>query len=738
MPIPDSDINRTIITLPPTTTIGALRDRIPPDERRVRWIVVPLDDEKFAVFKFTDVILYFQEGTGLPMAERWMLEQTLADLAGFLDKRARESVDRETGELDKIRRTWNPLRDDPLVVLSNGQIVGVLKSSKRGGTSNIDYLDRLAPRANGGTKGPKRNGGDAREEAAPPGAEGLPERSELPHAEPPKQHAEPPSPAPPPIAPSPQRPTPRYFTARFQDHDPAEPLQVGETYTLAFNVELEQVQGAIATGQVPEDKLFDRDTQELVITVQLVSEDFDILTTPQKLFLPRQGRSRNTARLNVTPRRNGEGIITALYMKEGNIIQAMTLRLNVGMPDKQGVLGSQTLGRPPEQAAIVQRRDVSLWIEASGNNFRLNVLGAAGASATLPITGPELEQAINDARSVLNKIVLWQDKGKAVYQEGIDIPASVNAQTLPLLAEAGWLLFREIFLHTGADEQTRRVAARLRELAQKQFLKIQIASRELLLPWGILYMADQFDPNNINPELFLGFKHIVEHIPFQPNMDVIDGTIPSQPQLTISLNLNQDIDRQMGYPLIANQQKYWSQQAARGVQIITRTDAGTVVKALAEANTPDQIAYFYCHAVTKSLAEGGPNNSLLEFGENQSLTLRDLTIRASNEVRLANTPLIFINACESAELSPLFYKGFMPYFVDKGARGMIGTECPVPALFAADWAQKFFDLFLAGKSIGQIFLDLRREYYFKHNNLLGLLYAVYCDADTEIAPALLT
>jgi hypothetical protein len=99
-------------------------------------------------------------------------------------------------------------------------------------------------------------------------------------------------------------------------------------------------------------------------------------------------------------------------------------------------------------------------------------------------------------------------------------------------------------------------------------------------------------------------------------------------------------------------------------------------------------------------------------------------------------PLVFINACESAELSPLFYEGFVPYFMAKGARGVIGTECKTPALFAAEWARRFFDRFLAGGSLGQIALDLRREFFYEHNNLLGLLYALYVDGDTQIVPGL--
>jgi hypothetical protein len=77
----------------------------------------------------------------------------------------------------------------------------------------------------------------------------------------------------------------------------------------------------------------------------------------------------------------------------------------------------------------------------------------------------------------------------------------------------------------------------------------------------------------------------------------------------------------------------------------------------------------------------------------------------------------------------------MPYFTRKGARGMIGTECETPAVFGAAWARRFFEEFLAGtKPLGQVFLQLRREFYFDHNNVLGLAYALYCDADTQIVP----
>jgi hypothetical protein len=72
----------------------------------------------------------------------------------------------------------------------------------------------------------------------------------------------------------------------------------------------------------------------------------------------------------------------------------------------------------------------------------------------------------------------------------------------------------------------------------------------------------------------------------------------------------------------------------------------------------------------------------------------------------------------------------------KGARGVIGTECRTPGIFAAEWAQRFFARFLDGEALGTLTLSLRREFLERHGNPLGLLYAVHCDGDTRVQPGL--
>jgi hypothetical protein len=278
---------------------------------------------------------------------------------------------------------------------------------------------------------------------------------------------------------------------------------------------------------------------------------------------------------------------------------------------------------------------------------------------------------------------------------------------------------------------------RLRLLAQQSPLKLQIVSQHFFLPWGMLYLGD--DPDHLDVENFLGMRHILEHIPLQASPPIYRPEISSSPALSVSLNIDPSIDQAMGADFVARQVNFWQAvSGSGGVQVAVRQNDQDWLQAMKEPPT-DQLLYFYGHAVTPPADDpAGPDGAALGFANQKRVSLRDLRLRDPQTRRFPGQPLVFINACESAELSPLFYGGFMPYFTAKGARGMIGTECEVPAVFAAEWARRFFERFLyQEQSVGRAFLELRREFYRQHNNLLGLLYALYCDGDTRVSPAVI-
>src|SRR5207247_4028740 len=118
--------------------------------------------------------------------------------------------------------------------------------------------------------------------------------------------------------------------------------------------------------------------------------------------VPRVGKSENKASFDIEPKHAGEGIINAVFLKDGNFIQLLTLRLNTG--STQSLL-SESMSRPLDAAFSVQPRDLSLVIINMGNGFKVILTGAVYAEATLPITLSELDEMIAQSRKSLQEIV---------------------------------------------------------------------------------------------------------------------------------------------------------------------------------------------------------------------------------------------------------------------------------------------------------------------------------------------
>jgi hypothetical protein len=711
MSIARSELTRAFLVVDEWATVREVRDRVEAAGDSWVFVVVRLATGQYAILWLVELIQVLQSlygGTPLP----GMLDTALSQVPNLLAPRAVDPVEQESMGTGQARRLARTVPGKRLVVLEGGEVVGVLEGARMRDAQGVD-LDWL------------RAVPEAYEEAAPVA---TPKRPGVLIGGEAEEAAGEPSP---PVEAEPEE---RWINAEIEGHDKEKPLRMGQVYTLAFDVDTVVRATSLVTG-ARFGYEFAEGEQVVDLTVQLESDDFEIHTPPQALRVPRVGRSENKARFNIKPRHEGEGIVNAVFLKDGNFIQVITLRLYTG-----DLFSSRSLGRPVDAAFAVKPRDLNLTILNTVAGFQLIMSGAVGAMATLPITLEELERWVVEVRQVLqDDIVYMKDShGGYVYQRGIDIPPEANRAAMQRLARAGYRLYQRIFYGPAADAQANLLGDRLRQMAQRDRLRIQVFSQQFMIPWGVLYVADTYDPDAVSPQMFLGLNHIIEHIPLQPHMQVTDRTIDSRPNLTVSLNVNSDIDEQIMRPVTSEQRKYWRRIRERGdVQVVLRETGDQVTQALADAATSDQVFYFYCHAVSKSLAEGGgPDASTLILSGDGHLTLGDLYLDAPSKIPLDGAPLVFINACESAELSPLFYDGFVPYFMAKGARGVIGTECETPALFAAEWAMRFFDRFLAGEPLGQVFLDLRREFYTDHNNLLGLLYALYVDGDTQIVPGL--
>lgn len=525
-----------------------------------------------------------------------------------------------------------------------------------------------------------------------------------------------------------------WLNAELEDADASQPLIVGEAYTLAFSLDQAAKHTIIASG-APFKFLFPPETDEVILTVQLDSDDFEVLEPSRPLRFRRPGIAKGKARFDIIPRRKGRCNLVATVHHAGNFLQQLTMTINVGATAGQP-LESSSLGRPIADAAVLQPRDIGFAIEpAPGGGYSCTAWGATAARVHLPIQQQELASAIDQVRRALLDVV-----GKRTFRTQLDIPAEDRDAALRLLAREGFRLYQKIFYHPAGGADARRLGDWLRQqtTGTNEVLKIQLVTRDFPVPWGLLYIDDAWTADTTEWQRFLGMSHVIEQIPLQTTLTTLSGIIDSESAgLSVSVNFNESIDKQMKADFVARQVSYWGDivDFTPPVNVVSRTKRDEFMNALKDGATPDQILYVYCHAVAAGLTGDGPDASCLVLSGDERITLGDLNLEAPTSVQLAGNPLVFINACESAELSPMFYDGFVPYFMAKGARGVIGTECKTPALFAAEWAKTFFDQFLNGGSLGQVFLRMRRDFFEQHGNPLGLIYGVHCDGDTRVQPA---
>ena len=525
----------------------------------------------------------------------------------------------------------------------------------------------------------------------------------------------------------------RRVIVALEDTPSDEILRIGHWYTLAVAVDVAQGVAAVASPSVA-------DIDEVAVTVQLDSGDFRIESPIGTLHVPRTGRSRRKARFEISPLHDGPSTLTATLHKDGNYLQNVVVTFVVG-GDRAVPMETTTLGRSSSAASVLKPRDIGISLSLTADGYDCIVWGEVAARARLPLQPAYLASAIDALRRELLKVVRYRDAdGRSVFQERIDIPASDRDFALRTMARAGALLFQRMFFGPAAGPDAKSVGNYLREAASDpaRHLRLQVVAETAPIPWGLLYVGDASAGAKLDWNLFIGMRHIVDEIPLQTTLAVADSTIASEPRLAVSVSVNTGMDAQLGLTVVADQQAYWANAARKRarVGVTSRLTRADVLAALANSATDDQILYFYCQAESGGLSHlGGPDASALVLSD-AKLTLGDLVLHAPTSTPLAGKPLVFINACESTELSPAFYDGFVPYFMAKGARGLIGTQVSTPALFAAAWAERFFDRFLAGEAVGDAFLALRREFLEQHGNPLGLLYAVHCDGDIRIEPAL--
>jgi hypothetical protein len=104
--------------------------------------------------------------------------------------------------------------------------------------------------------------------------------------------------------------------------------------------------------------------------------------------------------------------------------------------------------------------------------------------------------------------------------------------------------------------------------------------------------------------------------------------------------------------------------------------------------------------------------------------------------RLDDAPIVFLNTCESAQVWNAVESSFIGFFLDRGARAVLGSESTIPIVLADEFGKAVLREMFAGSSLGEAVRQARLTLLKEKKNPLGLCYSIYGDANASVFPSL--
>lgn len=532
----------------------------------------------------------------------------------------------------------------------------------------------------------------------------------------------------------------RVINAWIADQPPQVPLQLEQTYQLSFNVDLPRLDALATAGQVDDLTAMlppDQRYVDLIVFLDADNAAVSILgPNPQTLRVPRTGPS-TTTNFAIRPHQSGRHTISALVALHNQIFQRMELALEVGSAvPASPQMTVRTSGQPLAQALQqpAHPHSMSLVIMTCPRGYQLLLLfdNWYRQPVTIDITESEITALVRTAREDLHERILNKVVGQErVYQrEDTTIPPEVHAQALQDLAEIGRYLYKKLF-YSGRSEEVRALGNLLRrEMRSRQFhVDVVAIDNAFIFPWAWLYLGEQHEV--VDPEAFWGFKHLIACKPgvndsVTLQLDLELSAAPLQLGYVYNAGAGARPERQQ----MARRQRQVFQQLPN-VALSDYIDCRALLSLLDDPDAPPHILYFYCHNVTRNTSDPAALYQSELALTDGAVTINDLD-RLSDD-RLRQAPLVFLNACGSARLKPHGSDGLVTYMIKRGARGVLGTEVEIPVYFSAEFGQELLARLITERAtLGEIILQLRREFLFERHNLLGLLYTAYCSNDLRV------
>jgi hypothetical protein len=532
-----------------------------------------------------------------------------------------------------------------------------------------------------------------------------------------------------------------YLNTRFDGVDSGHPLTLKQQVRLIVSVDTRAA--TAGSSRLFRFKFSDSKTPvRFTVHVHADPDAWAIEAVEPTLIVAPPGVTQQEAKFLVIAKQPGVDklYITVEHADSGATVQHVWLPVMAAERPAEGAerLGTAQRASLPFDSPDIHQPTVEITIQqgrAPGSSLatvRADLADNTHVRETyvVPIDAPELQRLTEHLRQKLSQIVYYTEDPSqptpfANTSELIVDQHVLKRAALPL-ADAGGQIWHRLFGGSHVPDGLRRFARALRDLPHGSTLRVVIEDRRFILPWALLYDK----PGPISVETldwsgFWGYRYVLDVLP--PGI-YRDPRIRARPPGLQALLSDEAALR--AFTEIQAQLFQGELQAGRWD---VRWGAAAAWEMLSQPSDA-ALLYCYCHSTRAGAPAGLPGDSLLRFGSpDQSIRLADLE-RIEDEV-LWNSPLVFLNSCKGAAHDPIFYDGFMSFFIERrGARAFIGTEVDAPQLLGHDFAIHFLRAFVQGWPVGKILWQLRRHYLEYHHTILGFNYSLYGLDEVRLDP----
>lgn len=504
-----------------------------------------------------------------------------------------------------------------------------------------------------------------------------------------------------------------FATVRVPGYSKDSPLTVGKGYKLTINIS-----ASTPAGLQARPGCFTAMTEE--VEIDLTAHATGVVVEPawrRIIFQP--GQDSDPTELTLIATRLGSTCIEVNFYYRGNWLSRLQYEAEV-VPAEKPPSAPPPSAPPPiggqlgdvEQYALgafapfagYEPVDVLLSIWRHDAQFIAQIFALEQNPESFPIhMSPEDVKEVNQR--------LRKPIGCLVFdsEDGVEPTESDVQEFLQDLATEGHHAFVRIF----EDERARSSIQKPLILGRRT--TIQIASSDFVIPWELLYPVDVLDPPYHGH--FWGMNYIISRNirpgPFR------SPVLPRRPKLGLVADNALPAVQKKEVPFFHHLK---GMQAIR-LKELQALDAGRKKEGLDQFKSfwveGLDLVHFACHAYCD---DSSPSDSSIRVSEEFPITLMEMR---NAHISLDGRPLVFLNACTTGNLNPLYTSHFATVFLAQGAVSVVATECDVPDSFAAEFAEDFYIRLLKGERLGSCLLATRQHFIEEFNNPMGLFYSTY-------------